>query len=95
MTDRARFLAGGQLGQEANQQAGLNQAFGGFNDFANSFGGQPQSVGGGNLGATGGVSPADIYYGQNPWTFPQPGPAPPVGRSSDSFWEDYWNDASR
>lgn len=91
MTDRARFLAGGQLGQEANQQAGLSQAVGGFNDLLYQPWGQP---GGQGMG-TGGISPADEYYKNNPWTFPQPGPAPSVGRSSDSFWEDYWNDRAR
>lgn len=94
MTDRARFLAGGQLGQEANQQAGLSQAAGGFNDLLYQPWGQPQSVGGQGMG-TGGISPADEYYKSNPWYSPQAGPAPQVGGSSDSYWEDYWNDKAR
>ena len=83
MTDRASALAGGTLGAgqaQANMWAGLGNAGGQgltLGALMNGTGGQ--TVSGGNLGANGGISPADIYYQQYPYNWGQmPGPAPRV-----------------
>jgi hypothetical protein len=83
LQDRAAALAGGQVGAanaQANMWGGLGKAFGGALTMSGLMGqNQPGTVSGYDWG-TGGISPADEYYKQNPWQFQTPGPPPPVNR---------------
>jgi len=83
LQDRAAALAGGQVGAanaQANMWGGLGKAFGGALTMSGLMGqNQPGQVSGYDWG-TGGISPADEYYKQNPWQQQTPGPPPPVNR---------------
>jgi hypothetical protein len=75
LTDRANALAGGQAGAanaRANMWSGMFNAAGDAFTLGGLMGNKPNApptVSGGNLGATGGISPADEYYKRNPWGY--------------------------